>query len=428
MGVIMTRKWIKTKFKGVRYYEHETRKHGVKKDRYLAIRYQTTLSDPETGEKKKLRKEEGIGWTSERDPEDGQFWTEAKAALVLERLRGAAKHGKKEAPTRLSEKREREQNRKEVEKAEQERLERESVTFGHYFENIYFPASGIGKKSGTTRKEREHFKNWIEPVIGKIPLKNLKPFAIEKIKKNVLDAGKSPRSLQYIFATIRQTWNRARRDGLVSGDSPTKQVRVPRFDNRRVRFLSHAEAEKLLAALREKDRLTHGLALLSLHTGLRIGEMAKLKWSHVDLDRGIITVMDPKGGEGRAAFMTAGVKVMFRAMKRRDPDDFVFIKENGERIIDMPRVFSEVVKDLEFNQGISDSRQKVVAHSLRHTFASWHVEAGTDLYTVKTLMGHSVIQMTERYAHLSKGTLQNATMNLEKALNRDKENVIEFKK
>ncbi|MCE5282346.1 MAG: site-specific integrase, partial [Deltaproteobacteria bacterium] len=69
-------KWISSKFKGVRFYEHPDRKHGVKFDRYLAIRYQ----------KDGKRIEEGIGWTSERDPEDGQHWTEAKAALVLERL------------------------------------------------------------------------------------------------------------------------------------------------------------------------------------------------------------------------------------------------------------------------------------------------------------------------------------------------------
>jgi hypothetical protein len=59
----MGRKWQKTRFKGVRFYEHDFRKHGVKKDRYLAIRYQ----------KDGKRVEEGIGWTSERDPEDGQY-------------------------------------------------------------------------------------------------------------------------------------------------------------------------------------------------------------------------------------------------------------------------------------------------------------------------------------------------------------------
>ncbi len=402
----MPGKWIGSRFKGVRYYEHPTRKHGVKKDRYLAIRYQRDGK----------RVEEGIGWTSERDPEDNQYWTEEKAALVLERLKGAAKHGKKEAPTRISEKREIEKKRREEEQAAQEQAEKENTTFGQYFENVYSPVSKVGKKKGTTRKEAEHFKNWIKPAIGKIPIKDIKPFAIEKMKKKILDGGKSPRTLQYVLATVRQTWNMARRDGIVSGDSPTKSVKIPKIDNRRIRFLNHAEAEALLNALQTRSHLAHDMALLSLHTGLRVGEMAALKWGHIDLDRGIITVMDPKGVEGRAAFMTEKVRSMFQARARGGPADYVFSKRDGDRLNGMPKAFFEVVDELGFNEGITDPRQKVVAHTLRHTFASWHVEAGTDLYTVKSLMGHSVIQMTERYAHLSKGTLHNATINLEKAI------------
>jgi len=399
-------KWTGTRFKGVRYYEHPTRKHGLKRDRYLAIRYQ----------KDGKRIEEGIGWTSERDPEDDQFWTEAKAALVLERLKGAAKHGKAEAPTRIAEQREIERKRRAAAKAEAERIERASVTFGHYFEKIYFPTFETGRKKGTTRKAREHFKNWIQPVIGKTPLPDIKPFAIEKIKKNILDAQKTPRTLQYVFATIRQAWNMARRDGLVAGDSPTKQVQVPKVDNRRVRFLSHKEADALLKALREQDRRVHDLALLSLHTGLRMGEMANLQWGHIDLDSGIITVMDPKGGEGRAAFMTDQVRAMFKAMKHRGPEDLVFTKEDGGQLKDTPKGFAEVVKDLKLNEGVTDRRQKVCFHTCRHTFASWHVTAGTDLYTVKELMGHSVIAMTERYSHLAPGTLQAATRTLERTI------------
>jgi integrase len=352
-------------------------------------------------------REEGLGWASEN-------WTAAKAYDRLKELKENRKAG--EGPQTLAEKREIEDKRKEADKKAQQLAEKESVTFGQYFEKVYFPTFQIGRKKDTTRKGKEHFKNWISPVIGNIPLKDVKPFAIEKIKKNVLAAGKTPRSLQYVFATIRQAWNMARRDGLVLGDSPTKSVKIPKVDNRRVRFLSHDEAETLLKALQTKDHLTHDLALLSLHTGLRMGEMASLKWSHIDLDRGIIRVMDPKGGEGRAAFMTGKVKVMFEAMKRREPNDYVFTKGDDEPLKDTPREFSEIVADLGLNNGITDRRQRVYFHTCRHTFASWHVTAGTDLYTVKELLGHSVIAMTERYSHLAPGTLQNATRTLERAI------------
>jgi len=400
------KKWTGTKFKGVRFYEHATRKHGVKFDRYFAIRYQ----------KDGRRIEEGIGWTSERDPEDGQNWTEAKAALVLERLRGAARHGKAEAPTRIAEQREIERQRKEADKEAQALTEAESVTFGQYFENHYFPAFEVGRKNQTTRKAKEHFKNWIEPAIGQIPLKDIKPFAIEKIKKNVLGADKAPRTLQYIFATIRQTWNHARRNGRVSGDSPTKSVKVPKIDNRRVRFLSHKEAGSLLSALKDAERRTHDLALVSLHTGLRFGEIAALKWSHLDTKNGIISIMDPKGVMSRAAFMTEQVKALFEDMERRGPNDYVFTKQDGGQLKLAPKIFAETVEALGLNEGITDRRQRVCFHTLRHTYASWHAMAGTEIYTLKELLGHSVIAMTERYSHLAPGTLQNATRTLEQAI------------
>ena len=399
-------KWINTKFKGVRYYEHPTRKHGVKFDRYLAIRYQ----------KDGKRVEEGIGWTSERDPEDNENWTEAKAALVLERLRGAARHGKKEAPTRIAEQRELERQRKEAEKAEQEQAESEAVTFGYYFEKVYYPTFQVGRKKETTRKANEHFKKWLDPVIGNIPLKDVKPFTLEKIKKNILDAGRSPRTLQYVLATFRQVWNMARRDALVDGDTPTRSIKKPKVDNRRVRFLSHKEADTLLNVLQEKDTTAYNMALLSLHTGLRMGEITGLKWSHIDTERGIIRVMNPKGGVGRAAFMTERVKAMFEGLTQGEPEGRIFTRTTGEPLTEMPRIFFEVVAELGFNEGITDPRQKVVAHTLRHTFASWHVTAGTDIYTLKELLGHSVIQMTERYSHLAPGTLQNATKTLERAI------------
>src|SRR4030067_919470 len=95
-------KWKKTKFPGVRYYDHPTRKHGIQKDRYFAIRYQRDGK----------RHEEGIGWASEG-------WTAEKAANELAELKKAHTLGTG-GPTSLNEKRE-----VEKEKREQKRLAKE---------------------------------------------------------------------------------------------------------------------------------------------------------------------------------------------------------------------------------------------------------------------------------------------------------------
>lgn len=65
-----------------------------------------------------------------------------------------------------------------------------------------------------------------------------------------------------------------------------------------------------------------------------------------------------------------------------------------------------------FNKNVSDPRQRVVFHTLRHTYASWLAEAGTDIYTIGKLLGHSTVQMSARFAHLGAGAMQEAVKRL----------------
>lgn len=408
----MSGQWHKTKFPGVRFREHPKRKHGVGMDRYFVIRYQRDAR----------RHEEGIGWTSEG-------WTAEKAANELSELKKAHTLGTG-GPTRLIEKREIEKKNQEERRLSKEKRIKEEITFGKYFEEVYYPAQ-THKKKASYEKEDGHFRNFIKEAIGALPFKEIKPFHIERLKKNLFDGGKSPRTIQYIFATIRQIWNMARRDALVMCDSPTKQVKVPKFDNRRTRFLSHSEADILLEQLQMRDLATWRMALLSLHSGMRAGEIFSLIWGHVDIGRGIILIVDAKGQQRRAAFMTGEVKTMFEKMKSGGPTDYVFTKKSGEPFVEMPTHFETAVKALNLNAGITDRRQRVCFHTLRHSYASWQVESGTDLYVVKELLGHGTITMTERYSHLSPGVLQNAVKGFERAIGeaRQKENkVIELRK
>jgi len=402
-------KWESSKYRGVRYYEHPTRKRGVQKDRYYAIRYQ----------KEGKRKEEGLGWASEKDPRDGKNWTAEKAALMLAELRGSARTG--HGATRLAEKRAIENERKATKKADEERKKSDSVTFKEYFENTYAPIAKSSRKETKYNHEESHFRIWIEPIVGSKPIREISSFDIERIKKNVLDAKRSPRTCQYILATFRQVWNMARRSGLVSGDSPTKAVKIPKFDNRRQRFLTHEEADRLLEKLKEKDETLHRMALISLRTGMRASEVFNITWGCVDTGNETILILDPKSGKTRAAYMTIDVKTMVEEMTRGKSEDFIFKNRDEKSFKEIPTLFREVVHDLGFNDGVTDPRQRVCFHSLRHSFASHHAMGGTDLYVLKELLGHSVFAMTERYSHLSKGVLHNATKNLENEIKMSRE-------
>lgn len=392
-------KYHKTKYPGVRYREHEARRHGVQKDKYYFIRYQHDGK----------RREEGLGWTS-------NGWTAEKASRELGKLKEA--HTKGEGPATLAEKRALDQERREKERQEKARQEKENLTFGQFFKVSYYPIAKTSKKPISYNKEHEHFNNWLGPVLGDLPLSKITPFHIEKLKKKMLDAGRAPRTIQHVYSTFRLIWNMARRNKIVFDETPTKQSKIPKIDNKRLRFLTHEEAEKLLVNLSVRSQQLHDISLLSLHTGMRAGEIFSLTWGNVDFDRGLITIVDPKATNTRTAFMTTQVKSMFNRLygNGKNKNDLIFKDTNGERIAQVSSCFARAVIDLKFNEGVSDPRHKVVFHTLRHTYASWLVEGGTDLYRVSKLIGHSTTSMTERYAHLAQDTLQNEVKNLEKSI------------
>ncbi len=237
--------WKPTKFKGVRYREHPTRKHGIMPDRYFVIRYQRDGK----------RVEEKLGWASDKVGK----WTAEKAASVLAGLKDAFDLGK-EKPTRLSEARQAEKERREQAAEEKAQQEKDALTFGQFFRETYYPTAKRDKKPMSYLTEWGFFENWIDPAIGAIPLKDIRPLHLERLKKTLLDAGKSARTIEYIFSTIRGTWNTARRHRVIEGNSPTKAVKKPKVENKRVRFLTTDEAAELLelSGRPEPGRLQNG--------------------------------------------------------------------------------------------------------------------------------------------------------------------------
>ncbi len=102
--------------------------------------------------------------------------------------------------------------------------------------------------------------------------------------------------------------------------------------NKRQRFLSLEEARELLEELKKASQQTHDEAMLSLHCGLRFGEIANLRWADIDFKNETIHIKDPKGGEDRRAYMTPQVKEMLleRVTPEAMPTDLIFPDANGK--------------------------------------------------------------------------------------------------
>jgi len=259
-------------------------------------------------------------------------------------------------------------------------------------------------------------RSWLSPLQDRL-LSDIKTADLEKaVVRPMLEAGRSPSTIQNVLRLFSVVWHRARDRELVTGECPVSQAKRPKADNRRVRFLSPAEAGRLLSALKASYQDAHDLALMSLFTGLRRGECLALTWVDVDFENGLIFVKDTKNKHNRHAFMTAEVRAMLarrREEARPEAAQVFYGLRGGRQSVAADQPFRKTVKALGLNEGITDPRQTVVFHTLRHTFASWLVMKGKPLYTVSQLMGHRDFKMTERYAHLAPEAQRAAVSKLE---------------
>lgn len=414
----MSIKWIKTAHKGLRYYEHQDRKHGKQRDRYYSIRFRVD----------KVLYTYGVGWMSEGIPEairkeEPEIGFQDYCLKLLRQYKGNVKAGS--GPKSPKEKRSIEGARQAAEKAEAERREKESVTFKTFFDDTYLPQTKADKKERTVTREEGLFNVWISPCLGHLPMKDIAPFHLEKLKRDMATGKQSPRSVEYALSVVRQIFNVAKRLGAFEGENPTAKVKFPKPDNGRMRFLTHTEADKLLEALKGKSADVYDMTLLSLNCGLRFGEIAALTWQDVDLERGTLTIRDAKAGS-RYAFLTEQAAAMLKDRaeekdrEKGKPSDYVF---TGRKVL-LDRIsitFKRTVDELKLNEGIDDPRLRVFFHTCRHSYAAWMIEEGADLYTVQKLLGHKTNVMTQRYAHMSENRLRGAAKALSLALRPKKE-------
>lgn len=383
---------------GIRVREHPTRKHGLKPDIYFTIRYQ----------KDGKRQEESLGWAS-------QGMSLRKARLALAQLREAARTGN--GASSLREQRQEALAARRAEHEAASREERKIQTFSQFWNQTYWPSALQRKSAGSLRSEGAIFRNWLQPHIGEMRLQDILPGHIQNIVDAVLAQGRAPRTAQYVVAVISQVWNAAYGHDLVNRENPVRRVKKPRSDNRRMRFLSRKEAHALLEEIKPRSRDLYDTCLLALFCGLRAGEIYTLRWGDISFEGGEIFIRDPKNGYNRYAYMTAEVRNMLRQrFTGQAKNEFVFPATTGSRRVQASKLFNRCVDVLGLNDGYTDRRQRIVFHSLRHTFASWHVEQGTPLYQVGALLGHRSPQMTQRYSHVSPDAIRRAALTLEGTL------------
>jgi len=294
----------------------------------------------------------------------------------------------------------------------------DGMTLGMFIADAYTTwvnASRPRTAANTLEKLHRHFRTWYPE-----PLTTITVERIESWKARRLGEGRSPSTVLRDLFTLSSVLRRAVKAGELP-ENPVRRVDKPRIDRRgRVRFLDEAEESRLRAALEQRDKVFKDLrqannvrrarsgvpilpalttfgdhltpaVLLTMNTGLRRGELLKLRWTSVDFNRRLLTV------EGRNAKSR-----QTRHVPLNDEATYVLHRWREQsggkgRVFEIATGFKTSWAKLLKRAGIIRFRW----HDLRHHFASRLVQRGVPLNTVRDLLGHSTVQMSLRYAHLA---------------------------
>jgi integrase len=256
------------------------------------------------------------------------------------------------------------------------------LTFSGYIKKYFLPhfeVKNIGKVP--------HFIfNHFIRCFGDKPLSGVKAADVEA----AVISGSARRTIatyNCYVANVNRIFNYALELDLIK----TSPVKIKKKINER--FLSTYEAERLLTACKKSSApYLYEMVFIALYTGMRLGEIQTLSADDVHDGAVYVKSIHTKSGKGRTIPLPNHVRQFFETA--------TFAYNH-----DIKKSFAAALKRAE----VTDFH----FHDLRHTYASWLVQEGVDLYTVKDLLGHSTIELTQRYAHLAPDNKMNTVDKLE---------------
>lgn len=263
-----------------------------------------------------------------------------------------------------------------------------------------------GIQRDTIGKYRAYLKNDVGPAVGDVPLAHLSRDDVAAWINQMEDDDASGKTIANKVGFLSAVMKQAVREGKIPGN-PCEGITLPRWDRAEPMFLSEAEFQGLLEAVTEPWRpMVQFLAA----SGCRWGEASALKPSDVDPNTNTIRITRAwkyvKGGyylgppKTKKSVRTVNVPAEALAVLNYD-GEWLFENRTGGPVRYAGfhrRVWQPAVKK-------ANLRETPSPHDLRHTFASWNINAGVPLPTIQQQMGHEDIGTTVNlYGHLDRRT------------------------
>lgn len=272
----------------------------------------------------------------------------------------------------------------------------------------YFQWAKINKRSWLDDLIR--WNKHIQPHVKNKNMDRIKPYHIQTILNDMATKRTppyAPATIKQVLVLIKRLFNWSIEQRLYYGLNPCNSVPMPKFDNKITNPLDKSGLKSLLNVLDSwKNERAVLVVKFALYSGKRKGEILKLTWDCVDLQNGYLNLKatNTKNKKSQTIPINMNCLKILRRCQELDNNtistDLVFPSTMGNYY----STFDETWKRIRKRAGLN-----IRFHDLRHTYASYLASSGkVDIYTLKELLGHSTIEMTQRYAHLVNGALRKA--------------------
>ena len=318
----------------------------------------------------------------ERAGRRSQGWTAAKAnRLRTERLAGKTGSNADQRSSEIAEK----------------ELKNNRWTFRKIFDEYLASRPDLKGRVNDVRR----FNSYLEKDFAQKTPEEVTYFDIERLKRGLAKKNLKPATVRHALEVLRRLSNFATKHNLCPGISFV--IEMPKVNNLMTEDLTPDEYIRLTKLLdEEEDIQASNLLRLALFTGMRRGELFKLKWKDINFIRKNISIKDPKSGLDETIPLNEMALSVLNNHEKEE-SEFVFPGLRGNQRKTTPRPLRRIIK----KAGLKNFRP---FQGLRHAYASTLASSGkVDLYTLQKLLTHKSPLMTQRYAHLSNEAMMEAS-------------------
>lgn len=259
----------------------------------------------------------------------------------------------------------------------------------------------LNKKSYKTDESRakviKKFFGWNSLI------KDIKPEKIEEFKNYLLSTGKSKATANRYLEQLSKSFNIAV-DNEYLRKNPCKTVKKFPVRNTTVRYLTEDEEKHLFKVLPEYLK---PIVITALNTGLRKSNILELTWEQINLEFGLIEVLENKGNKHIYIPVNDTMRELLEKLAENGATGYVFVNpETGENYKDIKKSWNTALAEA----GIENFR----FHDLRHTVGTRLASKNVPVNVIKEILAHSDIKTTMRYVHCTSGARRDALNLLDK--------------